>query len=187
MRVNLGSWAVFALAGAFGLGACTTAASGDVSGGEPRPFDAASPMPLEVPISEPTFADASPTSWRGIYRDFFGRRAVSSCAGSGTCHDSATRAGAKISNFICADVDACWQSLRTAKDPDPRVSIRALVEESDVASPEGAYLFKVIRYRTADGTLVPNRGMPQVPRDFAFKPDEITRMQAWIRAGAKND
>lgn len=186
MRESFVGTVVFALAGAFALGACTTA-SGEVSGGQPRPFDAAAPDPLVVPISEPTFADAPATSWRGIYRDFFGRRAQASCAGTGTCHESESRAGAKISNFICADVDACWMSLRTAKDPDPRVSMRALVEESDVASPEGAYLFKVIRYRTKDGTLVPNRGMPQAPRDYAFTAEDIDRMQAWIRAGAKND
>ena len=164
--------------------ACTSA-TGDVRGGEAR-FDAASPDPLVVPISEPTFADAPPTSWRGIYRDFFGRRSKASCAGNGTCHE-AGRGGAKVSNFICADVDGCWSSLRTAKDPDPRVSMVALVEAVDSAAPDNAYLFKVVRFRTADGTLVPNRGMPQVPRDFAYSADDVTRMQAWIKAGAKND
>jgi hypothetical protein len=170
-----------------GAAACTSA-SGDVKGGEPRPgYDAAAPAPLEVPITEDAYADAAPTTWKGIYRDFFGRRAKSSCAGNGTCHDAADRPGAKISNFICADLEGCYQSLRTAKDPDPRVSTHALVEETDIAAPQGAYLFKVIRYRTADGQIAENRGMPQVPRDFAFMPTEIDRMQTWIRNGAKND
>jgi hypothetical protein len=183
MRDNLGrSWImVIALLGV----ACTTA-TGDVRGGEDR-FDAASPDPLVVPITEPTFADASPTSWKGIYRDFFGRRAKGSCAGNGTCHDAADKPGSQISNFVCADVEGCYTSLRTAKDPDPRVSTNALVEDADIQNPDNAYLFKIIRFRTADGTLVPNRGMPQLPSDYAYSAEDIDRMKAWIRAGAKND
>jgi hypothetical protein len=167
------------------LAACTSA-DGAVRGGETR-FDSASPPPLVVPISESTFADAAPTSWKGIYRDFFGKRSKASCAGNGTCHGEADKPGAKISNFVCADVDGCYQSMRTAKDPDPRVSTVALVEDADIAHPEGAYLFRIIRYRTADGQTVANRGMPQIPSDFAYTPDDIARIQAWIKAGAKNE
>jgi hypothetical protein len=29
--------------------------------------------------------------------------------------------------------------------------------------------------------------MPQLPADFAYSPDDIARMQAWIQAGAKNE
>ena len=169
---------------AVAAGACTSA-TGEVRGGEAR-FDAASPDPLVVPISEPAFADAPPTTWRAIYRDFFGRRAKASCAGNGTCHE-AGRAGSTTSNFVCADVDSCWQSLRAAKDPDPRVSTVALVEAADVAAPDNAYLFKVVRFRSLDGTLVPNRGMPQLPRDYAYSAEDVARIQAWIKAGAKND
>src|SRR5690242_20513900 len=109
--------------------ACT-GASGEVHGGDPR-FDAAAPDPLVVPTTEPTFADAPATSWKGIYRDFFGRRSKASCAGNGTCHDAAGKPGAQISNFICGTVDDCYTSLRTAKDPDPRVSTVSLVEDAD--------------------------------------------------------
>lgn len=183
-RFSFGATLALALACISGC----TSASGEVRGGDPRPgYDAAAPEPLRVPITEPTFADAAPTTWRGLYRDFFGRRAQASCAGNGTCHDTADRPGAKQSHFVCGDVDQCWQSLRTAKDTDPRVSVRSLVEESDVAKPAGAYLFAVIRYRTADGLAVENRGMPQLPRDYAFMPAAIDRMQAWIASGAKND
>ncbi len=185
MRAILGrSFLVFGLALSAPL-ACASA-SGDVHGGEAR-FDAASPDPLVAPISEPTFADAPASSWRGIYRDFFGRRSKASCAGNGTCHDAAGKPGSKVSNFICADVDGCWKSLREDKDPDPRVSPVALVEAADSAAPDNAYLFRVVRYRTPDGNLIPNRGMPQVPRDFAYSADDVARMQAWIKAGAKND
>jgi hypothetical protein len=165
--------------------ACT-GASGDVRGGDTR-FDATAPEPLVVPVTEPTFADAAPTSWKGIYRDFFGRRAKASCAGNGTCHDAGGKPGTKASNFTCADVDGCYQSLRTSKDPDPRVSTKTLVEDADIASPDAAYLFSIVRFRTPDGTLVQNRGMPQQPSDFAYSAEEVDRMKAWIKAGAKND
>ncbi len=161
-------------------------ASGDVRGGETR-FDAAAPDPLVIPVTEDAFTDASPTSWKGIYRDFFGRRAKGSCAGNGGCHDAAGKPGSKVSNFVCGDVDGCYQSLRTAKDPDPRVSMFALVEDKDIASPEAAYLFSILRYRNAEAVLVSNRGMPQVPADYAYSSAEIDRMKAWIKAGAKND
>ncbi len=185
-RAGRSSFACAVLLLAF-VSACSSA-SGEVKGGELRPgYDAAAPAPLVVPITEPTFADAAPTTWRGLYRDFFGRRGQASCAGNGTCHDSADRPGAKQSHFVCGDVDQCWQSIRSAKDADPRVSTRSLVEASDVGSPAGAYLFEVIRYRTPDGTAVENRGMPQLPRDYAFMPAAIDRMQAWIAAGAMND
>jgi hypothetical protein len=164
------------------LGACTTA-DGTLRGGEAR-YDAAPPPPLVVPITEPTFADAPPTSWRALYRDFFGRRSPASCAGNGVCHDAADKPGARASGFVCADVDGCYQSLRTAKGP---LNPRALVEDADLATPARAHLFEVLRYRTADGQLLTNRGMPQLPANFAYGPDDVTRMQAWIQAGATND
>ena len=52
-----------------GLVVGCASASGEVHGGETR-FDAAAPDPLVVPITEDPFTDASPTSWKGIYRDF---------------------------------------------------------------------------------------------------------------------
>ena len=170
----------------FALVAGCASASGDVRGGEVR-FDAAAPDPLVVPITEDPFADAPLASWKGIYRDFFGRRAKGSCAGNGGCHDDPRKPGAKVSNFVCGDVEGCYRSLRTAKDPDPRVSMFALVEDKDIASPDAAYLFSILRYRNAEGTLVPNRGMPQIPSDYAYSSADIDRMKAWIKAGAKND
>ena len=165
-----------------------TSASGDVVGGGPRDgYDAATPAPLVVPITEPTFTDAPATSWTGIYRDFFGRRALSSCAGRTSCHVDATGLGAKGSNFVCADKDSCWDSMRHAIDSDPKVSTRPLIADSDVAAPENAYLFKVVRVITKDGVKHLNMGMPKVPTDFYFKPDDIDRMQTWIRNGALND
>jgi hypothetical protein len=168
--------------GAWASAACASA-DGTVRGGEAR-YDAAPPLPLVVPITEPTFADAPPTSWKGLYRDFFGRRSTASCAGNGVCHDGTDKPGARASGFVCADVDGCYASLRTARGP---LDQRPLVEDADVATPAHARLFEVIRYRTADGQLLANRGMPQLPANFAYSPDDVARMNAWIQAGAKNE
>ena len=181
--VQLAAAPAAALAVALAAGACSSA-GGDVSGGTAR-FDSTAAAP-SCAITEPDLTAAGDTTWRGIYRDYFGCRSKSSCAGSGACHDTATSPGTRQSNFICASVDECYKTLTTSKSPDKRFP-NALVEPKDVASPEAAYLFSVITFRTRDGTLVPNRGMPQLPRDFAYTPDDIARMQAWIRNGAKND
>jgi hypothetical protein len=165
-----------------------TSASGEVRGGGPRPgYDAAAPAPLEIPVTEPTFADAPRTSWRGIYGAFFGRHAPSSCAGNGQCHDAPNKDGAQEEGFVCGDVDGCWDSLRHAMNPDPNRPTRSLVEDADVANPDGAHLFEVIRFRTQDGVVHENKGMPRAPREYTFSPEEIDLLKAWIRSGAKND
>ena len=168
--------------------ASCTSASGEVVGGGPRPgYDAQAPVPLLLPIAEPTFSDAPATSWRGLYRDFFGRRALSSCAGRTSCHADATGLGAKGSNFVCADRDSCWDTMRHKVDVDPNISTVPLVADSDVTAPDNAYLFRVVRHITNGGMKDEAKGMPKVPTDFYFKPDEIDRMQTWIRNGAPND
>lgn len=167
-------------------GACATA-TGDVSGGELRKdFDPNAPPEVFTPPgpTEDSFADAGPTTWRGLYRDFFGRNAVSSCAAPGGCHAAAGQSGAGASSFICGDVDTCWQTMRTARHPRKNV---ALVEDTAIADPASAQLFKVVRFVRPDGALVTNESMPLTPSDFAFQPAQIERMQAWIRAGARND
>lgn len=169
------------------IGAGCAEASGDVSGGEAR-FDAASPQAFDSGgTGEDPFTDAPPNTWKGIYRDYFGRNAKSSCAGSGVCHDAVGKAGSASSNFVCGDVDGCYTSLRTGISPIPSDGTRPLVDDMAIMNPDGAYLFSVIRYTTADGTKVDNRGMPQTPTDFYYKADDITRIKTWIAAGAPND
>ncbi len=164
------------------LGACATA-TGDVLGGEAR-FDAAAPAALEAGIVEPDLSGAGPTTWAGLYRDFFGHSAKSSCAGNGTCHGTATAVGSKASNFVCADLAGCWESLRNGLPPQGG---KPLVDAADIAAPDGAYLFSVIRIFNPDGTTSVNRNMPQQPRDFAFTPEHVARMKTWITSGANND
>jgi hypothetical protein len=163
--------------------ASCTSASGDVVGGGPRDgYDPTLPA-----VVEPTYLNAPKLSWTGIYRDFFSRRALSSCAGRTSCHADATGLGAKGSNFICADKKSCWDTMRHQINVDPNVSRVPLIADSDIAAPENAYLFKVVRLITNDGVQHHNLEMPKVPSDFYFKPDDIDRMQTWIRNGALND
>ena len=169
-----------------GAGACASA-DGELRGGAWRDFDAATPEPLVVTITEPTFADAPPDTWKGIYRDFFGKRAKSSCAGTGLCHGAPNQAGARDSKFVCADVEGCYVSLTEAK-PVSTVLTGPLVDKATaVPAPETAMLFKTLKLRTAEGMKLDNLNMPRVPSDFFFTHDSILRMQQWIRAGAKND
>jgi len=173
--------------------ASCTSASGDVVGGAPRDgYDASFRAALDVPITEPTYADAPKMSWTGIYRDYFGRRAqLSSCAGRTSCHADATGLGAQGSHFVCADKDSCWNTMRHAIDDGAKVSELPLIADADVAAPENAYLFRVLRVLAKDGTrpLDPadKKKMPLVPSSFYFTPDDFTRMQTWIRNGALND
>lgn len=101
-----------------GIAACTSA-SGELRGGELRPeFDASSPPRL---VAE--FPNASPTSWRGLYRDFFSKNAASGCGQFAGCHGSPTQSGSLASNFVCADVDGCWAAMRNGKHPGTKLSL----------------------------------------------------------------
>lgn len=157
------------LALAMGLAACTSA-DGEVRGGEP--------------IQSGEFPEASPTSWNGLYRDFFSPRAPSGCAHAAGCHGTAGTDGALVSGFVCSNVDECYRTLRTAKHPAEKV---ALVEDSAIADPDSAFLFRVIRLTGPDGQVQQNRGMPQQPSDFVFSAEAIGRMKQWIRNGATKD
>jgi hypothetical protein len=163
------------------MGTGCTSADGEVRGGELRPdVDAAAPPPL---VAE--FPDAPPTTWRGLYRDFFSKNATAGCGQAG-CHGTAGQHGALVSGFVCVDVDGCWESLRTAEHPGTRVS---LVATSAIADPASAEIFKWIRYLEGSPPRLANNGatMPLQPSDFAFSADAIERMKTWIRNGAVKD
>jgi hypothetical protein len=165
----------------FGALSCASA-DGEVRGGSLRAgLDASPPPPL---VAE--FPDAAPTSWRGLYRDFFSPNAASGCAHQSGCHGTPGVAGSLVSGFVCAEVDGCWASLRTAKHPNTGLS---LVEDTAVSDPGSARLFRTLRYlEGSPPQLAANGGtMPAQPPDFAFSAEAIERMKSWIRGGAKND
>lgn len=168
------------------LAASCSADPNAVKGGAPREgFDAAAPPPFDAGVTEVTDKNAPPTSWRGIYRDFFGRASRSGCAGNGTCHEAVGQTGVSVGSFICPDATICWQSLRS-KHPEGKLQ-SGLVTDGDVADPAGAHLFEVIRIKQPDGTVAKNLNMPQLPADFAFTQEEVERMKTWIKNGANND
>jgi hypothetical protein len=171
------------------LGASCATASGDISGGEETRLDASSPPAFDSGASdgEPSYASAAPDTWTGIYRDLFGRHSPASCAGSGVCHDAAGKLGSQSSNFVCADLDGCYTSLRTALPAIPSDGTRPLVDDASLQSPDGAYLFTVIRYTADDGSMVANRGMPQTPSDYYYSAADIARIKTWMKAGAPNN
>jgi hypothetical protein len=77
--------------------------------------------------------------------------------------------------------------MRHAIDADPTISKVPLVSDADVAAPENAYFFSVVRLIDANGAKQEHFGMPKVPTDFFFKQDDVARIQTWIRNGAMND
>ena len=167
------------------LTSCTSA-TGEIRGGEAR-FDAAASEPFVQPNpthTEPNYTGAPSTSWKGIYTAFFGQRAPGSCAGNGRCHGTGG-AGALSSKFVCQDLDGCYKSLTADVRPG---EIRPLVDPTtDIATPAGADLFKVIRRIAPDGTVLVNANMPLSPRSVVFSQAEVERIQQWISGGAKND
>jgi len=166
--------------------ACATAcssATGEVSGGEPR-FDAALPEPFDAGPAEDADLAAPPTSWRGIYRDLFGKSAPSSCAGTASCHGALGQQGVSSARFLCSNVDECYDSMRS-KGADKKLQ-SGLVVDADIGKPDDALLFKVLRTRRADGS-VSEGTMPARPADFAFSQAQIANLTTWITNGAKKD
>lgn len=167
--------------------ACATAcasATGEVRGGEAR-FDASPTEPFDAggPVEDADL-EAPATTWRGLYRDLFGRSAPSSCAGTASCHGAVGQQGVSSGKFLCPNIDECYDSMRS-KGADRKLA-SGLVVDADVAAPEGAMLFRVLRARRGDGT-VSDGTMPARPADFAFSPAQIENIKTWISNGAKKD
>lgn len=143
-------------------------ASGDVRGGDPL-FDAA--PPAVTPPEEDAGPIVNPT-WAGLYADYFGPTGKASCSGDGACHGDASHNGAKLSAFVCgADKDACFASI-TGESTLVRPG-------ADPSSPSGLEL--ILRKEAGGGR------MPLRPASVTFSRNDIARIRAWIRNGAKND
>ena len=112
---------------------------------------------------------AAPT-WTSIYNGAFAAKGPSGCAAI-DCHGSASNAAYVVSNFACPNRDDCYASVTGASH---------LVRPEDAANPAGAQLLHSIRQAG-------NKGRMPLGNTFTFQPDDITRIEAWIAAGAKND
>jgi hypothetical protein len=110
-------------------------------------------------------------SWASLYDVYFGPTGVASCSNGDTCHTSLMTPGGISSNFVCADKDGCYMSLTGQSN---------LVKSTDMASPEGATLFKKLRQAGTAGTM-PSNSM------FTFQSGDVSVIEAWIKNGAMDD
>jgi hypothetical protein len=176
MHIHAGAIAVCAIA----LGACADA-SGAIIGGEVvDPSDPITPVVIGDGGALDAFVDlcadagdrGSGSTYTDLYRDFFGPTGLASCTARSICHVP-NGTGALTSGFTCApDRNACFSSMTTV-----------LVPPGSSASPEHAELYRILR------KAPPTPGSGPMPRNsaFAFCPDDLARIEAWIAAGTPND
>lgn len=118
----------------------------------------------------------SGTKWSDLYRDIFGPTGrPGSCVFSAGCHASETAAGVVGGGIRCFDQKGCREGFLAA----------SLVKQENVANPDTAALFSVVRHRKANGDE--SGFMPKEPEDFYFPAKSIERMKTWIKDGFKDD
>ena len=121
--------------------------------------------------SVPSEGIPGPTTWTAIYTDYFASGAAASCSGS-DCHGAAGQSGVTVSKFVCAEKDACYASITGDS--------HLVMESQDKADPAKARLLTTLRQES-------NKGKMPSSSTFVFYPTDVTRLEAWISDGAKND
>ena len=110
--------------------------------------------------------DADAANWSALYTDFFGPAGTGNCSLKTGCHADNVGGGAI---WICGPTrDTCWQGMQ------------ANVTVCDAASS------KVLAMLRKTGDTTPGK-MPQEPTTVSFSDADLSRVRAWIAAGAKND
>jgi len=111
--------------------------------------------------------------WQDLYLCYFGPMGVASCSVTpGGCHGTASDPGAIFSGYTCgADSTACLTSMKGA-----------LIPAGKAAAQTG--LYDALRKVTANGTT---NNMPVTPPSLTFQDGDMSRIVAWITAGAPND
>lgn len=136
--------------------ACAVASTDEAVGGSPR-FDPTPPPPVT-----PVDPNVPLTSFRALYRDFFGPGAPASCAGS-SCH---APGGFGAPSFECGfDQAKCASS--------------AAAIATNQADFRASTLFLLLRKQ--DGGRMPQGST------FVFDEAALARIEAWVKNGAKND
>ncbi len=107
-------------------------------------------------------------NWTSIYRDGFGASSGPGCATAGTCHGAATQTGVVVSKFSCANADDCYASV---------VGDSRLVLPADKDNPSGSLLIRELRQTNGKGRM-------PLGSSFAFQPEDIALIEAWIASGA---
>jgi hypothetical protein len=152
-----------------------------VQGGDPL-FDAG-PEPLPGCDSGCVASAPANATWTALYKDLFGPAGIGQCGdatrtgqnGTTSCHQDGTGQGALASGFICGTTQqSCYDGITS-----PSASF--IGQQVVLAcSPCASYLTQVLRH---DGGGI----MPFYPETAIFSDDDMSRVSAWIAAGAKND
>ena len=161
------------------LSACAIA-DGTVSGGQDL-FDASAPTPPPVEGGADAGTDAvtagdsgaGADTWTALYHDYFGTTGVASCAGTGTCHGSASQSGAQTSQYICppGDQTGCYTGITNP--------MAGLLTPGDGKAFSTTVLYSILRKQSGGGNM-PKSG-------YSFTAADIARISSWVAAGAKND
>jgi hypothetical protein len=110
-----------------------------------------------------------------LYRDFFGPMGLATCSARSICHVPGGQ-GAQLSGYECyPDQVGCWTSMTSAGLTTSIVP--------DGGTPEDTLLYRILR------KAPPTPGSGPMPRNssFAFCPNDLARITAWIDAGAPNN
>jgi hypothetical protein len=110
------------------------------------------------------------STFSDLYRDFFGPTGRASCGAQSICHVPGGTGAQTSGGYVCVpDRVGCWASMTSTIVPD-----------GGSASPELTTLYKALR------KAPPTPGSGPMPRNssFAFCPDDLKRIAAWISTGA---
>lgn len=157
------------------LAAACASSDGEVRGGELTDGGRAATSPPGASDPGPDCL-AMDATWSAIYDGLLGpTNRPGSCSFAASCHGSPDGAGATV-GIECFDQKGCRQSLFD----------KGVLSPEHFATPEKSGLFvNLLRIRRPDGTTV--GFMPEAPADYVFPDACVERIQAWIRAGAKDD
>ena len=124
----------------------------------------------------PVFTLDAGTTWRSLYRDYFGPAGVASCAGpaASDCHGSTSQMGYQMSYFLCPFGDAssaCYAGFTSGAAP--------LVE------PDASFSDDTLSYDLCQ--LTPSEGTMPFGCTYYFTPVDMERIGDWVNAGAKDN
>jgi hypothetical protein len=157
------------------LAACVDA-TGQLHGGESRLEDATIPVYDAGPVANPC-DDAGDrgdgSSFTDLYRDFFGPTGLASCSAHSICHVPNGLGAVRSNGYVCfPDQPTCWATMTNT-----------IVPAGGTNMPETTTLYKALR----KAPPTPVSGPMPFQSTFAFCPNDLARIKAWIVAGAAND
>jgi hypothetical protein len=183
MRLMLLSLPVLA-ASAIAIQATACDAPQSIQGGNLL-FDAAPEPPPSCDSGVCVTPVPANATWSTLYKDLFGPASIGQCGdatrtgqnGTTSCHHGPGDNGALASGFVCGDTEqSCYDGITS---PNANFLGQKVVV---ACSPCGSYLTQVLRHSDGDGGVLGI--MPFYPEDAIFSADDMSRVSAWIAAGA---